>query len=91
MRPPAGRRLRTLQILGSWRERALKATLWQTYFPFPRWTLSWPDGFAGQHGKRASVRPGTIELPDLIRRKKDLAVEKRSIFIGVREIMRGVG
>jgi len=38
-----------------------------------------------------AVLDETIELPDLIRRKKDLAVEKRSIFIGVREIMRGVG
>jgi len=33
----------------------------------------------------------TIELPDLIRRKKDLAVQKRSIFIGIREILKGAG
>ena len=36
-----------------------------------------------------AVLDEAIELPDLIRRKKDLAVQKRSIFIGVRDIMRG--
>ena len=38
-----------------------------------------------------AVLEGTIELPDLLLRKKDLAVQKRSIFIGVREILKGVG
>jgi hypothetical protein len=36
-----------------------------------------------------AVLDQTIELPDLILRKKDLAVQKRSIFIGVREILKG--
>lgn len=36
-----------------------------------------------------AVLDETIELPDLIQRKKDLAVEKRSIFVGIRDILGG--
>jgi hypothetical protein len=36
-----------------------------------------------------AVLEQTIALPDLIHRKKDFAVQKRTIFIGVREIMGG--